>query len=145
MQLTKQTDFAFRVLIYLASMPAQELVSIQAIAARFAISKSHVMKVVQKLAHAGYIEAVRGARGGLKMGKAAEQVSLKEIVVLMEATLEPINCASPACLIRDVCLLKSHLCQAQTQFLNALAGIRLADIVNPAVKCTLQPCVAEAG
>lgn len=143
MQLTKQTDFAFRVLIYLASMSLHERVSIQSIAVRFAISKSHVMKVVQKLARAGYVKAIRGARGGLVLGKAAAQIRLKEIVLLMEVTLEPINCSKPECLIRDICLLKKQLYQAQEVFLDYLDGISLADIVTGPVKNKLLPDVVE--
>ena len=143
MQLTKQTDFAFRVLIYLASIPLYERVSIQSVAIRFAISKSHVMKVVQKLARAGYVKAMRGARGGLALGKAATQISLKEIVLLMEVTLEPINCSKPECLIRDVCLLKKQLYQAQVVFLDYLEGVSLADIVSHQVKNKLLPDVVE--
>lgn len=65
MQLTKQTDYAFRVLIYLGSQKADQLTTIQAIADSFDISKSHVMKVVQKLVSHGFVQSVRGPNGVL--------------------------------------------------------------------------------
>lgn len=134
MQLTKQTDFAFRVLIYLASITADETSHIQTIAERFAISKSHLMKIVQKLAQHGYIQSTRGHKGGLKLGKPANTITLKEIIELMETTLEPVNCQRPLCLINGCCLLKNHLAQAQAQYLSYLASITLADLINPTIQ-----------
>ncbi|HEY9033707.1 MAG TPA: Rrf2 family transcriptional regulator, partial [Pseudomonadales bacterium] len=64
MQLTKQTDFAFRTLLYLARQPADELVNIQQLCDYYAISPNHLAKVVVKLGHLGYIRTVRGKGGG---------------------------------------------------------------------------------
>lgn len=134
MQLTKQTDFAFRVLIYLASKPAQDLSQIQTIATRFDISRSHVMKIVQKMANSGLIESVRGQGGGLKLAKAAQEINLREVVELMEATLNPVNCQEPVCLIEGSCVLKNYLYQAQESYLAHLGKFSLSDIVTPQVR-----------
>lgn len=134
MQLTKQTDFAFRVLIYLASKPAQDLSQIQTIASRFDISRSHVMKIVQKLANSGLIESLRGQGGGLKLAKPTDQINLREVVELMEATLNPVNCHEPMCLIETSCVLKNHLYQAQESYLAHLSQFTLRDIVTPQIR-----------
>ncbi|MBE0493526.1 MAG: Rrf2 family transcriptional regulator [Thiomicrospira sp.] len=134
MQLTKQTDFAFRVLIYLASKPAQDLSQIQTIATRFNISRSHVMKIVQKMANSGLIESIRGQGGGLKLAKPSDQINLREVVELMETTLNPVNCHEPVCLIETSCVLKNHLYQAQEQYLAHLSQFSLHDIVTPQVR-----------
>lgn len=134
MQLTKQTDFAFRVLIYLASKPAQELSQIQTIATRFDISRSHVMKIVQKMANSGLIESVRGQGGGLRLAKPTDQINLREVVELMEATLNPVNCHEPVCLIETSCVLKSYLYQAQESYLAHLSQFTLSDIVTPKIR-----------
>lgn len=129
MQLTKHTDFAFRTLIYLASMQ-EELTTIETITKKFAISQSHVMKVVNKLVHAGWVEAVRGKNGGIKLGCDAKDVSLTAVIKLMETTLEPVNCNNPPCLISSACTLRGVLWQAQQQYLNYLEPLNLADLVN---------------
>lgn len=134
MQLTKQTDFAFRVLIYLAAMPESSQTQIQQIANRYGISKSHVMKIVQKLVHHGYVAAKRGHNGGLSLGKSANQISLKAIIQLMEQTLDPINCKESACLLTENCLLKSHLIAAQERYLTYLETIYLSDVISSKTK-----------
>ena len=129
MQLTKHTDFAFRILIYL-SMMQEELTTIKKITDSFDISKSHAMKIVNKLVHAGWIKAVRGKNGGILLGCEASKISLKEVIELMENTLEPVNCNHPPCLISAPCRLRGLLGEAQQQYLNYLAPLTLADLVD---------------
>jgi Rrf2 family transcriptional regulator, nitric oxide-sensitive transcriptional repressor len=133
MQLTKHTDYAFRVLIYLASIREGDLATVQEIAAKFDISRSHVMKVVQKLASAGLIQSSRGQKGGVKLGRPKETIHLRAVIELMEATLEPVNCNEPVCLIKKKCTLKNILFQAQQQFLEHVEQYTLADVAEPAV------------
>lgn len=129
MQLTKHTDFAFRTLIYLAAMQ-EELTTIETITKKFAISRSHGMKVVNKLVHAGWVKAVRGKNGGIKLGCEAQDISLTAVIKLMETTLEPVNCTNPPCLISSACKLRGVLWQAQQQYLNYLNPLSLADLID---------------
>jgi Rrf2 family nitric oxide-sensitive transcriptional repressor len=136
MRLTKHTDYAFRVLIYLASMPEDRLATVQEIAEKFDVSRSHIMKIVHKLAGAGLIQASRGQHGGLKLGRPKEAIDLRSVIELMEATLIPVNCDDPACLIRRNCALKNILFEAQRQFLEHVEQYTLANLAEPAVSIT---------
>ncbi len=129
MQLTKHTDFAFKALIYLGSMK-QELATIQQIADSFQIPKSHLMKVINTLSNHGFVEAVRGKNGGIKLGLAADTISLKDVVVLMEKTLDPFDCVGQDCVILSRCKLKQLFQDAQTSYLHFLDGYHLADIID---------------
>lgn len=133
MRLTKHTDYAFRVLIYLASIPPDRLATVQEIAERFDISRSHIMKVVHKLAGAGLIQASRGQHGGLKLGQPKETITLRRVIELMEATLAPVNCDDPACLIRKNCSLKNILFDGQRKFLEHVEQYTIADLTDPVV------------
>src|SRR5215218_4775640 len=62
MYLTKHTDYALRVLIFLAQR--EELSTVREIAAAHGISQNHLMKVVMRLAKLGYVESIRGNGGG---------------------------------------------------------------------------------
>lgn len=133
MQLTKHTDYAFRVLLYLASMPEDRLATVQEIAEHYGVSRSHIMKIVNKLATAGLVQASRGQRGGLKLGRPRKAINLRSVIELMEATLTPVNCDDPVCLIRRDCTLKNILFDAQQQFLEHVGRYTLADLAAPAV------------
>lgn len=133
MRLTKHTDYAFRVLIYLASMPEDRLSTVQEIAEKFDVSRSHIMKIVHKLAGARIIHASRGQNGGVKLGQPGENINLRTVIELMEATLAPVNCDDPVCLIKKSCVLKNILFDAQQQFLEHVEQYTLADLAEPAV------------
>ena len=133
MHLTKHTDYAFRVLIYLASMPEDRLSTVQEIALQFHLSRSHTMKIVQKLASSGLIHASRGQHGGIKLGRPKEAIDLRGVIELMETTLAPVNCDDPVCIIKKNCSLKNILYEAQQKFLESVGHHTLADIAEPTV------------
>jgi len=130
MQLTKHTDYAFRILLFLASLEKETLTTIQQLTESFTISKSHAMKIVNKLVHQKWVKSVRGKNGGIRLGIAPSDISLRTVVELMEQTLEPVNCDSPLCALKSVCQLKGILCQAQEQYLEHLAKFSLEDLVD---------------
>ena len=68
MRLTRYTDYALRVLLYLGREPTR-LCSIAEIARAYAISQNHLMKVVNDLVNAGYLESVRGRAGGIRLDR----------------------------------------------------------------------------
>jgi len=136
MRLTKHTDYAFRVLIFLATLPEGQQSTVQEIAEKFDVSRNHIMKIVHKMAGAGLIYASRGQHGGIKLGQAKEAINLRTVIELMETTLTPVNCDDPICIIRKHCTLKNILFEAQRHFLEHVGRYTLADLVEPALPIT---------
>lgn len=130
MQLTKQTDFAFRTLLYLARQPAGERVHIQQLCDYYDISPNHLAKVVVKLAHLGYIDTLRGKGGGIMLNPVALDASVATIVDAFETTLEPVNCKHPKCRLMPECRLKHALDEAMQAFLQVLGQYTLQDLVD---------------
>ncbi|WP_299974631.1 Rrf2 family transcriptional regulator [uncultured Pseudoteredinibacter sp.] len=129
MRLTKHTDYAFRVLIYIASM-REEKTTIQKLSQALEISNDHLKKVVNKLASTHWIAASRGKNGGIKLGIAPEALKLREVVELMEQTLSPVNCEAPLCKLNPHCHLRGILDNAQQAFMESLDAYTLADLVK---------------
>ncbi|MEZ5364630.1 MAG: Rrf2 family transcriptional regulator [Bryobacterales bacterium] len=130
MHLTFHTDYALRVLLYLR-LRGEEKSTVQEIADAYAISKNHLMKVVQRLAGLGYVDASRGRGGGLLLALAPEQVNLGRLVEQMEPSLDLVECfdmETNTCAIAPVCDLKGVLGEAQRAFLRTLHGYTLADL-----------------
>jgi len=130
MQLTKHTDYAFRVLIYLSGLKPQDKATIGQIAEAYNISKSHLMKIVNTLAANGYINATRGKSGGIQLAKPSSDIYLSEIVVLMEPTLKAVNCVESQCSITATCELQHVLAKASNAFVHSLKSVSLAEIVG---------------
>ncbi len=137
MQLTKHTDYAFRTLIYLASMKEAQT-TIQHIANTFGLSKPHLMKIVNKLATIGWVKSTRGKNGGIALAVDATAIRLNMVIEEMENTLDPINCAEPPCFINNVCRLKPLLMQAQKTYFAFLAQYTLQDLLDHPTRVIIQ-------
>ncbi|MCG6656850.1 Rrf2 family transcriptional regulator [Halomonas campisalis] len=131
MHLTRYTDYALRVLIYLA-VKDQERATITEIAETFGVSRNHLMKVVQDLSHRGYITTIRGKNGGLLLNRPAEEVSLGELVRATEQELGLVECFrdSNECIITPACRLKPILNEALGAFMAVLDRYTLADMLG---------------
>jgi Rrf2 family nitric oxide-sensitive transcriptional repressor len=136
MRLTTYTDYALRVLMYVALHPDRRP-TIGEIAGRYAISRNHLMKVVHGLGVAGYIETVRGQNGGMRLAQPAAAINLGEVVRRTEPDMALVPCFEPcsepggdACVIAPACKLKQALHQARAAFLGVLDGYTLADLTE---------------
>ncbi len=133
MQLTVHTDYAMRVLLYLAHFP-DRLVSSREISDAYGISKNHLVRVVQTLHEAGFVDVMLGRSGGVKLSKPPESIRLGEVVRASEASFRLVEChdiANNTCPIVPVCELKTILDAALAAFLNELEQHTLADLVKP--------------
>ena len=110
MHITRYTDYSIRVLIYLA-VQGDRLTTIQEIADSYEISKNHLMKVVHQLNKKGYIETIRGKKGGMRLHMAPADINMGILVRETEQDLSIVECFSSknACRITPVCGLKAIL------------------------------------
>ncbi len=108
MRFTVFTDYAFRVLIYLALDPERRA-TIHNIAEGYGVSKNHLMKVVNLLTRAGLVTAHRGPHGGLKLAWPADEIMVGEVVRLTEDNFQLVECFGPdnQCAITSACALKT--------------------------------------
>jgi Rrf2 family nitric oxide-sensitive transcriptional repressor len=126
-KLTRYTDYSLRVLMHLAARP-ERLSSISEIARSYRISQNHLMKVVHDLRKAGYVAAVRGRSGGIRLARPAEEINIGDVVRHTEEGFDLVDCGS--CIIAPACGLTGVLREALTAFMRTLDGYTLADLVT---------------
>lgn len=132
MRLTTYSDYALRVLIYVAVRP-DPLPTIPQIAESYGISKNHLMKVVHQLGLAGYLLTTRGKGGGLRLARPAASIVLGEVIRQTEPDMAMMPCFEPinaSCAIAPACKLKRAVREARAAFLAVLDGYTLADLVQ---------------
>lgn len=130
MQLTKHTDFAFRVLLHLGRLPAGERSSVAALSDHYGLSANHLAKVVVRLSQLGYVDAARGKGGGITLTERALNATAADIVRAFEPKLTLVDCNSPACGLLPDCRLRGALAQAMQAFMRQLATYTLADLLT---------------
>lgn len=131
MHITQHTDYALRTLIYLGSN-MDRLVTILEVSERFAVSRTHLMKVVNQLIRAGFVEGVRGKGGGLRLARPPSAIVVGDVVRRMERRMEIAECFGQdcKCILDPDCRLKSALAGALAAFLKVLDGLSLADLLG---------------
>lgn len=130
MRLSVQTDLALRVLIYLGVHP-ETRVRVQDIADAYAVSHSHLTKVVQQLQRSGYVKTQRGKGGGIELAESIEHISIGNVVRDFESSTYLVECFGPdnQCVIVSACKLKAAFADAYEAFLRSLDDYQLVDLV----------------
>lgn len=132
MRLTAFTDYALRVLIYLAAEPGRRA-TVAEIADRFDLKLNHLTKVVHFLGRQGLLANVRGKGGGIELARDAGQIVIGEVVRQTEGTALPAECFSADgghCPITRLCALRGVLDEAVQAFYRVLDTYTLADLVR---------------
>jgi Rrf2 family nitric oxide-sensitive transcriptional repressor len=130
MRLTSFTDYSLRVLVYLA-VSGEEQVTIREISQRYGVSRNHLMKVVQALSQKGYLIALRGKNGGLRLKISPAEINVGTLVREMENDLVLAECLGDnnQCILTPACKLKFVLSEALNAFFEVLDAYTLEDML----------------
>lgn len=132
MRLTYHTDYALRMLVYLAlnrGRPSR----VADVAESYGISRNHLLKVALRLGRLGYLTNVRGRSGGIALARRPEDINLGDVVRRIEEDFGLVECMRPeggTCVISPACRLKGVVRKAVEAFLSVFDGYSLADIAG---------------
>jgi len=132
LQLKSFTDYSLRVLMYLAARAGVHT-TIAEIAEAFAISESHLSKVVHHLGKQGLLSTARGRGGGIELGRPAASINIGAVVRSTEANAKLVECFDPGtnrCVITPVCRLRSVLSEGLDALYTTLDNYTLEDITQ---------------
>ncbi len=132
MKITHFADYGLRALIMLASR-SPDVLSAAAIADYFGVSRHHMAKVLQSLATAGYVEALRGVQGGARLARDPRDIRIGDLVRTLEGNQPLIECFRAEgcnCRILPHCEFKAMLEHARNGFLRELDRYTLDDCLK---------------
>jgi len=86
MQLNISTDYAIRIILYLAK--SKQVVSSNRLSNIIQVSPRYLLQIGAKLRDVGLISSVNGPTGGYLLNKSPEEISLYDIIVIMEGETE---------------------------------------------------------
>lgn len=130
MRLTAMTDYALRLLMYVAQQP-ERLCTIAEVAEVHAISRAHLMKITHQLGLRGWIETVRGKGGGMRLARRPENINLGAVVRSIEPDFTLVECLSTgsSCTLTGSCGLTGVVQGALLSFMQHLDEHTLADVL----------------
>ncbi len=122
MQITRQADYALRAVLYLAGLAPNQRAATSQIAKEQRIPPSFLAKIISQLSIAGLIHTSRGARGGVSLSRAPQEISVLEVVEAIDGPIALNDCTSdPAmCILGEDCLIRPLWCDAQNELVERL-------------------------
>ncbi|MEO3999967.1 iron-responsive transcriptional regulator RirA [Mesorhizobium sp. CAU 1732] len=132
MRLTRQTNYAVRILMYCAANDGK-LSRIAEIAAAYSVSELFLFKILQPLVENKLVETVRGRNGGVRLGKPATDISLFDVVRVTEDNFAMAECFendATECPLVDSCALNEALRKALGAFFEVLESYSIDDLVK---------------
>ena len=131
LRVSKLTDYATVVMTCLAG-DGDGVVSAQALAERARLEVPTVSKLLKQLAQAGLVASTRGINGGYRLARAAERITIADIVTAMEGPIGMTECSAHAglCDHEPHCGVRVNWQRINHAIANALANVTLADMLH---------------
>jgi Rrf2 family cysteine metabolism transcriptional repressor len=132
MKLSTRTRYGMRALMDLTIHSSEQPVQLKDIAGRQNISLSYLEHLVIPLISAGIVKSTRGARGGIRLARPAQQIMLVEILEILEGPLAPVDCLqdSESCPRSGACATQDIWNELKVAMGNVLKSQTLQDLAN---------------
>ena len=133
MQLASTTDYAIRIVCYLAAQ--RQMISTSELSQELSVPSSYIPKITKKLKQAGIIKACEGIKGGYQIAKQPENISLRDVISCTESTMAISRCLEKegGCSKNYIACCKVHqiLLDLQNIYNNRLESVKISDIIRP--------------
>ena len=132
MKLSTKTRYGTRMILDMAQNYGQGAIQLGEIANRQNISLKYLEQIIRPLKQADYIKSYRGAKGGHMLTKAPEDITVGEIVAVLEGGDTLIHCDKDPqdCERVDSCLTRYIWQEAATAMFQRLSSITFADLIT---------------
>lgn len=132
MKLSTRSRYGTRMLLDMAAHYHEGPVQLGDIAKRQNISVKYLEQIIIPLKRAHYVESVRGPKGGHRLAKPPEQITVGEIVALLENGTGLVECVGRAelCERSKDCVTRLIWQEATQAMFDKLKVITLADLLK---------------
>ena len=133
LQVGRRVDYAVRALAYLAGQPPEKIVGKAEIEKSQDIPSHYLSKIMKDLVAGGFVNSQVGSKGGFRLAKASQEISIKEIYECVEGPLvlmQSVVKGEEYCLYYSTCTQISIWAKAQNLLASYLAKVSIADIAD---------------
>lgn len=131
MWVSTKAQYGLRALIEIGKR-SQQAVPLKDVAERQGISQHYLEQIASNLRRSGFIRSVRGAHGGYRLARPAEQISAYDVVTALEGSIAPVACVEEedhACTSQNVCGTQNLWFRVDAALREVLGGTTLADLI----------------
>jgi FeS assembly SUF system regulator len=140
-RLSRITDYGIVLMVRLAQLPDGEARNARNLAAATGLPSPVVSKVLKTLARESLLASQRGAKGGYALARAADEISVPEMITALEGPISLTECSTHpgACSQESSCDVRAPWQRINSAVHDALAKITLADLAAPEVPGSVLP------
>ncbi|TDJ66854.1 MAG: Rrf2 family transcriptional regulator [Planctomycetota bacterium] len=144
LQLTKRTEYGLIALIHLADRDG-DVVSVREIGEQYPVPLRLLAEVLKDLLGAGMLESQRGAAGGYRLARPAEQITLGEVVAALEGEPALTSCQVPGaelsgeCEVKPVCPIRSPLQRIRLGIWNLFQNTTVRSLADSSLESLFAP------
>jgi Rrf2 family protein len=134
MKITTRSRYGVRLMLELAGNYGKGQVLLKDIARNEGISEKYLSLIIIPLRTAGLVQSTRGAHGGYSLAKPPGEITLKDIVHVLEGGISLVDCVtnSSACSRSQICATRDVWSIVSEQISNTLESITLEDLLAKA-------------
>lgn len=131
MKISTKGRYGLRILMDLALHQSEKPRLIRDIAKSQQISEKYISRLVIALRKAGMIRSVRGVNGGFHIAMKPEEITLLDVIEVMEGPLSIVDCVSmpKKCTHSENCTPREVWCKLNDDIRGLMRGTTLADIL----------------
>jgi FeS assembly SUF system regulator len=136
LHMSKLTDYGTVIMTYMACGPGRVL-SAQEVASAIGLELPTVSKVLKKLTQGKLLYSQRGSQGGYRLARTPEEISVAEIIDIMEgAPMGLTECSSSPglCTRESICAVRANWQQISRIIRAVLGRITLAELSRPTLQ-----------
>ncbi|MEK7643824.1 MAG: Rrf2 family transcriptional regulator [Patescibacteria group bacterium] len=127
---SRQTDYAIQLVSALAKLPGGNLLSLKIFSIESSISFLFLQKIAQSLKKAKIIASARGKRGGYRLARPAESITVRQIMEAAEGRTGMVDCQTiehQQCSKLKKCAIRCPMDKLNEKMLAVLDGATIAD------------------
>ena len=132
MKLSTKGRYGVRLMFDLALHAGYGPVTLKDIAARQEISEKYLSNLILVLKNAGFVHSVRGSQGGYTLARPPRDITLKEILLVLEGSMCLVECSEKPLLCQrsEECLMRDVWSEVTGKMLDALESFTLEGLME---------------
>jgi len=130
MIVSRSADYALRAMVYLARLDSHRYVPANEIANEMQTPPFLLSRILQHLVKSELLLSMKGHHGGFRLRRGADQISVYEIIHLIDGPFVVHDCSGNCGLSHD-CNLKTVFSKAETTLEDVFKNVTLADLSQP--------------
>lgn len=138
MKLSTRGEYGLQAMFDLAQHYGEGPISIKIVAERQGISEHYLEQLIAALRKAGLVKSVRGAQGGYILSRDPEEITVGDIIRVLEGPIAPVDCLnadeSESCARAETCVTRGIWEKVRDSISDVLDSFTLADMVAKASK-----------